>query len=246
MGRDMNSLTLLQTQPDLNLLFQWASSTGQAALRDDLGYALHASARAVLGTFAPKPFALMQRPHGPAVFVGYTVAEPEALDRAAAFSATDPLAADALGLGTLRCRRLPDDWRVGERLRFEVRAAPVVRSRIQPGGGYPEIDVARHPSFGGEGVDREQAYIAWLAREVARGGAAVLRHAELAAFTLSLASRRASAEGGRRDTRRGMLPDVLFKGELEVCDREAFHRLLARGIGRHRAFGFGCLLLSAG
>jgi CRISPR system Cascade subunit CasE len=32
-------------------------------------------------------------------------------------------------------------------------------------------------------------------------------------------------------------------GILEVTGGEAFARLLARGVGRHRAFGFGMLLL---
>ena len=33
------------------------------------------------------------------------------------------------------------------------------------------------------------------------------------------------------------------EGTLTVGDPDAFSRLLARGIGRHRAFGFGMLLL---
>ena len=32
-------------------------------------------------------------------------------------------------------------------------------------------------------------------------------------------------------------------GELEVGDSERFLHLLARGVGRHRTFGFGMLLL---
>lgn len=238
------TLTLLQTRPDLTLLAQWARATGQSALRDDLGYALHAAARAALGELAPKPFALVQRPQQQPMLVGYTATAPEALSRAAAFSAADPLAAQALGLAQLQCRALPEDWRVGERLRFEVRTAPVVRSRAQAGGGYPEIDAAHHPSFGGEGVDREAAYAAWLARELARDGAAELLSCELHAHRLADIARRASRDGGLRQTRRCLLPDVSLRGVLEVRDGAFFHRLLARGVGRHRAFGFGCLLLS--
>ena len=39
-------------------------------------------------------------------------------------------------------------------------------------------------------------------------------------------------------------PDVVFRGELEIMDGDAFVALVVRGIGRHRAFGFGCLLLA--
>ena len=239
-------LTLLQTRPDLALLFQWAQATGQAALRDDPGYALHAAARAALGEFAPKPFVLVQRPQAPALFVGYTAADPADLERAAAFSTVDPLATHALGLASLQARALPSDWCVGERLRFEVRAAPVVRSRAQPGGGYPEIDAAHHPSFGGPGIDREAAYVSWLTRELARDDAAGLQSAGLQAFSLQTTARRAFQADGPRRTQRGLLPDVTLRGLLEVRDPAAFQRLLARGVGRHRAFGFGCLLLAPG
>lgn len=37
--------------------------------------------------------------------------------------------------------------------------------------------------------------------------------------------------------------EAVFEGTLQVNDAAAFHALLARGIGRHRAFGFGMLLL---
>lgn len=39
-------------------------------------------------------------------------------------------------------------------------------------------------------------------------------------------------------------PDALITGTLVVTDAEAFAAGLARGIGRHRAFGFGMLLLT--
>ena len=38
-------------------------------------------------------------------------------------------------------------------------------------------------------------------------------------------------------------PDAVLAGVLEVTDGEAFAALLRRGVGRHRAFGFGMLLL---
>jgi CRISPR system Cascade subunit CasE len=39
--------------------------------------------------------------------------------------------------------------------------------------------------------------------------------------------------------------EAVFEGTLQVIDAAGFHALLARGIGRHRAFGFGMLLLRA-
>jgi CRISPR system Cascade subunit CasE len=36
-------------------------------------------------------------------------------------------------------------------------------------------------------------------------------------------------------------PDVTLTGHLRVTDGEAFMKLLASGIGRHKSFGFGML-----
>ncbi len=38
-------------------------------------------------------------------------------------------------------------------------------------------------------------------------------------------------------------PDVSFTGVLTVADPDRFATLLAHGVGRHAAFGFGMLLL---
>ena len=38
-------------------------------------------------------------------------------------------------------------------------------------------------------------------------------------------------------------PDALMRGELTVTDGTAFACLLKKGIGRHRAYGYGMLLL---
>ncbi len=63
-------------------------------------------------------------------------------------------------------------------------------------------------------------------------------------FSLRTVVRRSApqAEGARlKHTVQG--PDAVFTGLLQVRDSAAFAALLARGIGRHRAFGFGMLLL---
>jgi CRISPR system Cascade subunit CasE len=252
----MNSATLqpllmLRLLPDMAALARWVAATGQRALQDDTGYALHAVLRAALGDLAPKPFALLERP-GSLQLIGYTRRSAAELDRALAQAEVcDPGAALALGLGKAAntlIKPLPADWRHGERLSFEVRVAPVVRSRQQPGGGYPEIDAAFHPDFAtGIPGDREAAHLCWLTRELSRGGAATLRSARAIAFHLApIARRHAQADGKRtpRSTQQGLLPDLTVRGQLQVDDPVAFDALLARGLGRHRSFGFGCLLLA--
>jgi len=250
-------LLMLRLLPDLAALGRWAAATGQRALRDDAGYALHAALRATLGHAAPKPFALLQRP-GSVQLIGYstqTAAELQtALDMA---TVSDPGAATALGLqraGDVLLKPMPETWGVGQALSFEVRVAPVVRSRVAQGqggaagGGYPEIDAAWHPDFAGDTPgDRQAAHGRWLTRELARGGAATLMGHRAVAFALAPMARRSqrSAAGhNRRSTHHGLLPDLTVRGQLRVEDPVAFQHLLARGLGRHRSFGFGCLLLA--
>jgi CRISPR system Cascade subunit CasE len=92
-------------------------------------------------------------------------------------------------------------------------------------------------------VDREQVYVRWLARELARGGAAKMLSLRMLAFRRTRLLRRNHGTG--RKTVFCERPDALIAGTLEVADPSAFAALLRRGIGRHRAFGFGMLLLKA-
>jgi CRISPR system Cascade subunit CasE len=63
-------------------------------------------------------------------------------------------------------------------------------------------------------------------------------------FKLSAVLRRGALQTeGARPKRPVQGPDAVFTGVLQVRDSDAFAALVARGIGRHRAFGFGMLLL---
>lgn len=55
--------------------------------------------------------------------------------------------------------------------------------------------------------------------------------------------RRSRAEKGGRRLVNLERPQALMTGEMVIADAAAFAALLARGIGRHRAFGYGMLLL---
>ena len=105
-----------------------------------------------------------------------------------------------------------------------------------------EVDQAK--AAGREPASRAQVYVQWLLFQLKREGAAqaVPETLNLIGFRRVLAVRqsRTGKDQRRQDVER---PDALVSGELVVSDPDAFARLLARGIGRHRAFGFGMLLL---
>lgn len=213
---------------------------GRAPLDEDFGYAAHAWLAAALGEQAPRPFRLIENRTGLRL-LGYASVGVDRLARRAkdyalpdAFSVCDwPAAAS---------KEMPAVWTTGRRLGFELRASPVVRGERERDAYLVEVERAH--AEGREPAGRAEIYGQWLVRQFGRDGAAqaTSEAVSLIGFrrVLTLRQSRTGEAGRRRGVER---PDALFSGELTVHDPEAFARLLERGIGRHRAFGFGMLLL---
>ena len=66
----------------------------------------------------------------------------------------------------------------------------------------------------------------------------------MTAFKRTRMLNRPIGRDGRRRQSETEGPDAVFRGRLRIEDDAGFTELLARGIGRHRAFGFGMLLLA--
>lgn len=231
------SLYLLHCAPDPKALTSWATRQRLLAPDGDLGYAFHALLSAAFGERAPKPFRYLDARQG---LLAYTDQPLSALRENAALATPD--VERALGLDSLAARAFPDIWRKDQVLAFEVRVRPIVR----PTKG-PERDLFQYTaeqSEAPETLNRERVYADWLGRKFAEQDAAEVSQASMEAFRLSRVIRRAGPDGaGKRKTYTPYGPDAIFKGRLRVGDSDAFTRLLQRGIGRHRAFGFGMVLL---
>jgi CRISPR system Cascade subunit CasE len=242
-------LHMLRLDPDPLLVARWAGGQGLIRPGADDGYIWHALLKAAFGEAAPKPFRLVEREGRAGYLVGYGRFDRAELMRLAQ-SFADPAVAQAIGLSGLAVKPMPEAFEPGRRLGFEVRVRPVVRTTRNDTRGRPgrEIDAFLAASETADArPDRLAVYREWLAR--ACGGS--LRLDEVRAVSLRrarLARRGAPDEAGRRaltvEGRQGGGPDVILAGELTVADAEGFLALLARGVGRHRAFGFGMLLLS--
>lgn len=239
---------LLRLQPDAKALAVWATRHGVLSPDGDYGYALHGLLSAAFGEQAPKPFrytlenletSTLPKPQ----LLAYTLGNLEALRRHAQKAAPD--VARALGLNALDARTFPSVWKEGQTLGFEVRVRPVIRAK-----DGRERDAFLHavdaiPAAEGGGIaQRAMIYGDWLAKQFAVDGAAQIIQAQMEEFRLTRVLRKASAgENGKRKPLAVTGPDAVFKGQLQVGNPDAFARLLARGVGRHRAFGFGMLLL---
>jgi CRISPR system Cascade subunit CasE len=141
----------------------------------------------------------------------------------------------------------------GTRATFRTRVCPVVRTK-QPGEGEREVakdskgrsksrevDAFVHRVMGVErdkAVSREAVYGQWLKGQLEANGACAMESATLVEFRRENMRRRGREHGGRIER-----PNAVLEGTLTVGDPTAFAALLARGVGRHRAFGFGMLLL---
>jgi len=257
------TLHLIQLRPDMPRLMRWAASNGVLPRDDDdLGYALHAVLNACFQGLSPAPFALLRDSGAAApmaicardtedwrtqgMLLAYSAHDAAALAaQAAAFALPD--ATVALGLDRLAGKAMPERFAGGRRLGFRVRVRPIVladrdgdRTRTREVDSFLAAVAGTAP---GEGPARADVYRDWLVRHLAEGGAGV-EALTLQAFRLSQVHRRTQPDAGQaRHLRRQLGPDATFSGTLTVRDPECFSALLARGVGRHRAFGFGMLLL---
>jgi CRISPR system Cascade subunit CasE len=250
------NLHLIQLFPSSAALAQFGHARG---LPDgDSGYLLHRALRDAFGAAAPQPFRLLDVPNRPARILGYGSADAAALR--AAMALAEPDLDRVFPPERIDSKSLPERLDPGAMLAFEARLCPLVRTKSPADRGrLRELDAFLHQALASPGTPliRETVYADWLRDKLANGGAE-LQSARMTAFALTPLVRRAHASStGRTDARDGAprrllspgrksasrRPDVTFRGTLRVLDPDRFHELLAKGVGRHRAFGFGMLLL---
>lgn len=248
------TLHLMRLPVDRRALAAFAVASGISD--DDAGYALHLALRQRFGTAGPQPFRFLAEGRGDPHLLGYAH-DPLALQEAAGLPATDERL-DQIFTAPPQLRAMPTVWREGARYGFEVRVRPVVRfsrrlrdarsQTVSPKDSYSwwaragEVDAwvaARTRPGGDPDTSRETAYHDWLAARLAEAASL-----DEVALTLFQRVRTRRSSHGRPGNRSVQGPDAVMAGTLTVRDPAAFAQALARGIGRHVAFGYGMLLLS--
>lgn len=211
----------------------------------DGGYGAHCLLVGLFGKNAPKPYALSTSGRRGMEILAYTETSPENLQDCARTYASPEVWA-LVDWESFDRKPMPHIWPEGTCLGFDVRSCPVSRGtrcgpeRADSGGGN-EVDVYLASVWrnSGDTPGREEIYRDWLRSQVEKCNAAAIRNAKMTVFRLSPLARR----DGERRIRTITRPDVSFRGILEVRNGEAFTSLLKRGVGRHRAFGYGMILL---
>ncbi len=252
------STYLVHAPINIRAFCRWAGERGLMKRGSfDRGFALHVLLSGMFGKGVLQPlrlFASARNPKGS--LYAYAASDADGLRHVADAVAT-PDCLEVLRPDRMRTKLMPVLFSSGQRLGFDVHVRPVRRllsdladaqsGRVLKKGA--EVDSYRlqllRSSPGGwakQGRSRPlsdsrerrcDAYVAWLAERLAT--AAAIEACRLAGF------RRSRLVRGNGVGPEG--PDATLHGVLTVKNPEVFARVLRRGVGRHKAYGYGMLLL---
>ena len=238
-----HSLRMVRAEVDMKAFHIWAVSR-QLVRPDtfDEGFAMHCLLTESFGHLAPKPFRLIATKGAGglrAVLYGYgNCLAQELRDASSAFA--DPLQIKILQPSTINTKAMPEVWEPGKKLGFEVMVRPVVRHARGSNYAGKERDIyqvrASQQTMRELKIDREKAYSDWLSQQFRSREGAQIEECKLKSF-----QRVRVVRGLRGRAVEG--PDAIMRGTLTVTSSTEFATLLGHGVGRHRAYGYGMLLL---
>ena len=252
---EQQPLHMFRAELDIPGLHRWM---GRRGLRD-YGQAMHCLITEGMGRLAPRSHraSTHSRQQRRGSIIGYTHADAARLEEELQACA-DPGQYRIIIPGSMESKQMPQEWAEGRRLGFEVKLRPIVRlnrntsqvsqdilpgfldGRLKP---RSECDVhtwecVRSDTRGEPPPLREEVYARWLADKFEKQGGCQADPGEMALVDYHQV---ALAFRGQRGLSPG--PDVLIRGILQVADPQQFGQLVAQGIGRFRAYGYGMLLL---
>ena len=228
-------IQLLHAPIDPKEFHRWAAERNMMSKRNsfDIGAAFHALLTETFGYGTIQPFRVFSPQSGPWSLYGYVEQEPESLLQQAQATAM-PEVLPVLPLDTIRFKSMPEIFSKSQRLGFDCLVRPIVR------GKNGERDAFQHTMelATAEAADdrstlgREEVYGAWLTEKLKI--AVTVEAIHLARF-----ERRKVLRNGRMTEG----PDATLHGTMRIEDPEAFRALLKNGVGRHKAYGYGMILL---
>ena len=249
----MTEFHLVRIPAETGKLARWAAERGWSGSKGvayDEGRALHHLVTEIWGPGVFSSFRLLVAPRRRLGNL-YAYAELNAAalrDSARAHALPEHL--QVLAVESLECKAMPESWRAGQRLGFDLRMRPVRRLGSNLAGPEATIRIGseidafllealrefpkERDGMSKQGRSREEVYFDWLAERLAPAAALDRSTSRLVRFLRMRAARK------KRDSEG---PDATVHGVLTVSDPEGFPALVARGVGRHRAYGYGMLLL---
>ena len=221
-------LYLMQAGLNLKELQTWM---GERSI-ESLDRAIHCLLTETLGEAAPRQFRVIAgRGQPTAALYGYTGHDSAQLTHNHQAFAS-PQQDQAMPAETIAAKVMPATWPANAQVAFDVRCRPLKqrnRTEVDAFWSMREANPA-------EEILRSDAYVKWITEYFARRGTAKVERASVQSYNRS-----------QTETQRNQvtpkLPETVMKGLLTITDGANFTGTLAAGVGRHRAYGFGMLLI---
>ncbi len=235
---------MVEIQPIMSALFRFLRSKElNTGINDqDLGYGMHAWLKAAFDSSAPQPWRVCVRQGQISRVLGYCQHDGRSLQKRL-YESAHPSAFEVCSDPEARIASKPmPSFETGRQLAFEVLCCPVGR-KARTGVEKDLFLMKADKQLEKETLSRETVYCNWAAEKLKRDAGSEVKDIELSGFQLVRQLRQTQRKGNVR--RRGSLtrPQALLRGRLTVTDPNLFTDFLARGLGRHRAFGYGMMLV---
>jgi len=236
------TLHLIEMPLSMRALNRWAAHRSIGRGQFDEGLTLHHLLGEAFGPAVLQPFRLLLAPRARSgTLYAYSAASADQL-RTTAAPFIGPSETEVVSLDAVRSVERPETtWQKGMRLGFDLKSRPVVRLAspiIGKDAQFPkgaEVDAFLAETLRKDCARRrEDVYLDWLAARLAPAADLERDVSRLHQF------RRVR---GQRGGRRVEGPEAVIHGTLRVHDPREFAELLSRGVGRHRSYGYGMLLL---
>jgi|LSQX01.2.fsa_nt_gb CRISPR system Cascade subunit CasE len=205
----------------------------------DRDYLIHAAMRFSFGSKAPQPFEVFDNGGKTLKVLGYADCPGAELVEEMGLAA-EPMLHEVIPPNAVRSKDMPSSWPEGKSFGFRVRFCPISR-RSGEGDKIVERDafLAACERTPDDHVDREMVYAEWLAERFKAFDGAQILDMRMKSFRLKEFCRKDKGRSLRKLTR----PETIFDGVLIVTNSSKFSLMLREGVGRHKAFGFGAILL---
>jgi CRISPR system Cascade subunit CasE len=220
--------------------------------RFDEGAALHRFIRETFGASAFSTFRLFQ-PARSRMGTLYAYSHNDADHHRDTASCTGvPDSAELFKLASMKSQPRPKDaWKPDQRIGFSIKCRATRKSSLVgdqvTGRGRREAEVdtylheleAHQQGYITDTPTREESYRRWLLAKLQGDGSPHREAISEIDFSINVLNQSPVYRHGKWS--KG--PDVTFNGNLSIKDPIAFANLLKTGIGKHKAYGYGMLLL---
>lgn len=237
----MSALHLVEFHLDQTALLRFLAAQGIGDTRHDpdLGYGVHAWLKAAFADLAPRPWRLLADRRRPPRVLAYS-RHPAAVLVEQMCRFAEPMVQAVSPPEAIAGKAMPQ-WTSGQELGFQLLSCPVGRKARQ--GTEKDLFLLAAERAPDERHDRAAIYVQAIRHQLQAGGVVEVDRLWLEGFRRVHQLRKTQGPMGERAPVHLERPEALIGGVLHIVDPDGFGLLLANGIGRHRAFGYGMLLL---